>query len=175
MSHRLILILGGARSGKSSFAIKFAGEKAGKKFYLATAEPLDNEMKERIERHKKERPSSWETIEETKDIPQTLRNLRSKCDVVILDCVTLWLSNLLHEGHDESEILKITEELLSVVKENDYLLVAVSNEVGLGIVPDNGLARRFRDIAGRVNQEIASAADEVYFLLSGIPKRIKES
>lgn len=175
MSHRLILILGGARSGKSSFAMKLAGEKTGKKFYLATAEALDNEMKARIERHKKERPSSWETIEETKDILQTLKNLRSKCDVVILDCVTLWLSNLLHKGHDEPEILKITEELLSVVKKNDYLLVAVSNEVGLGIVPDNELARRFRDIAGRVNQEIASAADEVYFLLSGIPKRIKES
>lgn len=173
MAGRLNLILGGARSGKSSFALDLAGKKGKEKFYLATAEALDEEMKERIEHHKKERNSSWKTIEEALDIAGVFKKLGSQCDVVVVDCMTLWLSNLLHHGCDEKAVSGRTRELLDTIKENDYLVIAVSNEVGMGIVPDNRLARDFRDLAGRLNQEMAAAADEVYFLISGIPQKIK--
>ena len=175
MTERLSLVLGGARSGKSSFALKLANRKGKEKFYLATAEAFDEEMKKRIEHHKKKRTGSWKTIEEALDITGVLKKLRSQCDVVVIDCMTLWLSNLLHQGYDDEAIAIKTKELLDTIKGNDYLLIAVSNEVGMGIVPDNKLARDFRDLAGRLNQEMAAAADEVYFLLSGIPQKIKSS
>lgn len=175
MTARFVLILGGARSGKSSFAMGLAEKGKGKKIYLATAEALDDEMRERIEKHKKERPPSWKTVEEPEHIPKALRELRTECNVVVLDCITLWLSNLLHSGYDEKKVWEKIKEFQSVVKENDTMLLAVSNEVGLGIVPDNPLARRFRDLAGKVNQKLAEAADEVYFLVSGIPQKIKSS
>lgn len=175
MTKRFVLILGGARSGKSSFAMELAEKKKGQRFYLATAAALDDEMKERIEKHKKERPPSWKTVEEPEHIPKALKELRTECSVVVLDCITLWLSNLLHSGYDEEKIWEKIKEFQGVVRENDYMLLAVSNEVGLGIVPDNPLARRFRDLAGRVNQKLTEAADEVYFLMSGIPQKIKSS
>lgn len=140
---------------------------------MATAEALDDEMREKIKRHKRDRPSSWETIEETEDISKILKGLRFRCSVVVFDCITLWLSNLLCKGYGEEEVLERIRNILDIVKKSDYSLLAVSNEVGMGIVPGNKLARQFRDIAGKVNQEIAKAADEVYFVFSGIPKRIK--
>lgn len=173
MSGKLKLILGGAKSGKSSFAMELAEKIPGEKIYLATAQALDDEMKEKIKRHKKDRSSSWETIEETEEISQILKGLRFQCSVVVLDCITLWLSNLLHKGYDEGEVFEIIKKFLDTAKKSDYSLLAVSNEVGMGIVPKNKLARQFRDIAGKINQEIAKAADEVYFVFSGIPKKIK--
>jgi adenosylcobinamide kinase/adenosylcobinamide-phosphate guanylyltransferase len=173
MTERLNLVLGGARSGKSSFSLELAGKKGKEKFYLATAEAHDEEMKKRIEHHREKRAGSWKTIEEPLDITNVLKKLRSRCDVVVIDCMTLWLSNLLHQGYDDETIAIKTKELLDTIKGNDYLVIAVSNEVGMGIVPDNRLARDFRDFAGRLNQEMAGAADEVYFLISSIPQKIK--
>ncbi|MBF0329523.1 MAG: bifunctional adenosylcobinamide kinase/adenosylcobinamide-phosphate guanylyltransferase [Nitrospirae bacterium] len=166
----ITFIIGGARSGKSSFALKKASDKQGKKAYIATAQAFDAEMKERIEKHKKERSSDWECFEEPLEIAALLKNIQGRYEVILLDCLTLWLSNMmLAEKNIEDEI----ESLVSSIKGNKSSLFFVSNEVGLGIVPDNPLARRFRDLAGTLNQSIAAVADEVYFVAAAIPMKIK--
>ncbi|MBI5894359.1 MAG: bifunctional adenosylcobinamide kinase/adenosylcobinamide-phosphate guanylyltransferase [Deltaproteobacteria bacterium] len=168
---RLIFITGGCRSGKSAYALKLAESMKGKKAYLATGEPLDKEMSERIKKHKKERGNSWATIEEPINIINIIRK-NKKYDVILLDCLTLWISNMLCKSeirNPKSEILK----LISACKDKKFTIIIVSNEVGLGIVPDNKVAREFRDIAGYANQSIAKKADEVYFVVSGIPIRLK--
>lgn len=185
---KIVFITGGARSGKSSFAMKEASKIHGKRLYIATAEPLDDEMKERIERHKKERPGDWDTVEEPMNIAEVMREAPKEYDVMVLDCLTLWMSNLLIRVHNTEDSTQIIEteigNLLDTVKmlKNSSLpdsapsncsLYIVSNEVGLGIVPDNKLARMFRDYAGMLNQRIAEIADEVYMVLAGIPLRIK--
>ncbi|MBI5681996.1 MAG: bifunctional adenosylcobinamide kinase/adenosylcobinamide-phosphate guanylyltransferase [Deltaproteobacteria bacterium] len=179
----MIFILGGCRSGKSVFALKLAESMKGKKAYLATGEPLDDEMTERIKRHKKERGRVWTAIEEPVNIIDVIKK-NEKYDVILLDCLTLWISNLMHEKtgargekhafHGQgASIEKTIEKFISVCKKTKYNLIIVSNEVGLGIVPDNPLARQFRDMAGYTNQNLAKTADEVYFLVSGIPMRLK--
>jgi len=170
---RTVFITGGARSGKSSFALREAAAAGNRKVFLATAESLDEEMADRIARHREERGGDWDTIEEPLQIEQILRDVRVKYDAVVVDCLTLWVSNLMQRNHNVAEK---TDKLVDTLRDRNGqagTVILVSNEVGMGIVPDNELARQFRDNAGMVNQKIAQAADEVYIVASGIPVRIK--
>ncbi|MDI6802106.1 MAG: bifunctional adenosylcobinamide kinase/adenosylcobinamide-phosphate guanylyltransferase [Thermodesulfovibrionales bacterium] len=168
----LVFILGGARSGKSGFALERASACPGKKVYIATAQALDEEMKERIEKHQKERSSEWSCIEKPLQITGVIKSISDKCDVILLDCLTLWLSSMmLTDKNIESEIASFIDTLRNTHHTSHIFIV--SNEVGSGIVPDNELSRRFRDWAGYLNQKVAKAADEVYLVTAGIPLKIK--
>jgi adenosylcobinamide kinase/adenosylcobinamide-phosphate guanylyltransferase len=173
MSHKIYFITGGARSGKSSFAEKLAGAQAGKRAYLATAQALDPEMAARIEKHRKDRDTAWDTYEEPIAVAELLKKLSGRYDVVLLDCLTLWLSNVMAHTDSDGAVTSRSEDLVAAIKEFNGACIIVSNEVGLGIVPDNPLARRFRDFAGILNQQVAFAAHEVYFTAAGIPVKIK--
>ncbi len=171
----LIFITGGARSGKSKLALKLAERTGGKVAFIATAQAGDDEMAERILIHKKSRPKEWTTIEEPIDIPSAISKVADH-DVAIIDCLTLLLSNLMLEdnGLDETDgILDEMEDLVKASGSFEGTVIIVSNEVGMGIVPENELARKFRDLAGRANQIMANAADEVYLCVSGIPVKLK--
>ena len=174
MNNKLIFITGGARSGKSRFALKLADAIEGRKVFLATAEALDEEMKSRIETHQKERPSGWDTIEETTQLSKALIACNGQFDVVLIDCLTMWISNFLLNGtHDESHILKEVKQLISSCRNVNGTVLVVANEVGLGIVPANRLARNFRDTAGKANQEMAAVADDVYLVIAGMSLTLK--
>jgi adenosylcobinamide kinase/adenosylcobinamide-phosphate guanylyltransferase len=173
VANKIYFITGGARSGKSTFAEKLASGIAGKRAYIATAQALDAEMAARIEEHRKNRGDSWDTFEEPLAIAELVRKLNGRYDLVLLDCLTLWLSNVMAREDDDSAVISRADELASAFAEFTGSCFVVSNEVGLGIVPDNPLARRFRDLAGVINQRMAHAADEAYFLAAGIPMRIK--
>jgi adenosylcobinamide kinase/adenosylcobinamide-phosphate guanylyltransferase len=167
------LVLGGARSGKSAFAQAAAEAKAsesgGRLVMIATAQAFDSEMAERIARHRDDRGSAWTTLEAPLDLSGTLANLRAS-DIVVVDCLTLWLSNLML---DERDVAKAAAELGATAEQFDGALWLVSNEVGFGIVPDNALARRFRDEAGRLHQALAQAADAVTLVVAGLTLRLK--
>lgn len=169
-----VFVVGGARSGKSFFALKLAGSSTptGKRAYIATAEALDSEMAERIEEHKKTRGEGWITIEAPLEVEKAVTGDRGFA-VILIDCLTLWLSNLMGEGYEDGEVLKGAESLASACAKSGALVIAVSNEVGLGLVPENPMARRFRDLAGRANQFFSDKADEVYLVTAGIPLKIK--
>ncbi len=178
---KIIFITGGARSGKSSFALKEASKAAGQKAYIATAEALDGEMKDRIAKHKMERGDEWTTYEEQIKVSDVLVDLKGKYAAVLLDCLTLWLSNVLlsaemssqeHQSPEDS-INGFIEGLKGLNSPDRFNLFIVSNEVGMGIVPENKLARKFRDLAGTLNQKVAEIADEVYLVTAGIPLKIK--
>lgn len=169
----ITFVLGGSRSGKSRFAVKLAKRKARNVAFIATCLPKDLEMKKRIAIHKKTRPSYWRVFENPKDIPSLLKQIGSKFEVIIIDCLTLLVSNFLLKGHNENSIKDAIDKILKSLKKNKGESIIVSNEVGLGIVPENKLARDFRDITGRINQIVATKADEIFFLVSGIPWRIK--
>jgi adenosylcobinamide kinase/adenosylcobinamide-phosphate guanylyltransferase len=173
MSNKIYFITGGARSGKSAFAEKLASELAGKRAYLATAQALDPEMAARIEKHRKDRGLAWDTYEEPLAVAELLKKLSGRYDVVLLDCLTLWLSNVIAHTNGDDVVSFRSEELVSAIKDFSGGCIIVSNEVGLGIVPDNPLARKFRDFAGILNQRVAQTADEVYFTAAGIPIKIK--
>jgi len=178
---RMILILGGARSGKSRHALRLAREQAreGQVVYLATAEAGDEEMAQRILRHRRDRCPGWRTVEVPRDVTPSVVELGAEAAVIILDCVTLWISNLLlAEGEEaaagrEEAILDQVKALVRAVREADAHVLLVANEVGLGVVPPTRLGRIFRDIAGQANQLLAQAADEVYLMWAGLPQRIK--
>ena len=171
---RLILVLGGARAGKSAFALRLAEERLGdgKGCFIATAQALDNEMTERIARHREERSAKWITIEEPYQLDDALLQA-AEFTVVLIDCLTLFVSNWLlrPENAREQTMQTIVERLIARV--DSQTVICVSNEVGLGIVPDNPLARTFRDLLGRVNQQFAAAADEVYLVVAGLPLKLK--
>lgn len=177
MKNRLILVTGGARSGKSLFAEQLVAETASRKFYLATCPVFDGELAERIARHKARREADdWRTIEEQLDLGSALRQAAaSGGDGILIDCLTLWINNLLFEdpGLSEDDMARKAEELVAALREGPPVCVLVINEVGLGIVPESPLSRRFRDLSGRCAQIVAAAADEVYFTVAGIAKRIK--
>ncbi|MDI6892852.1 MAG: bifunctional adenosylcobinamide kinase/adenosylcobinamide-phosphate guanylyltransferase [Actinomycetota bacterium] len=167
----LILILGGARSGKGIFAEKMV--KSFKKVaYLATAEALDEEMLERIENHKKQRPGSWVTLEVPHNLVEAFRRIDSDTEAVVVDCLTLYISNQMTRFSEE-EILEEVSELLDSLETFRGRVIFVSNEVGMGIVPAYRMGRDYRDILGKVNQVIAEVAGEVYLLVAGIPWRLK--
>jgi adenosylcobinamide kinase/adenosylcobinamide-phosphate guanylyltransferase len=163
----LTVLLGGARSGKSVLAIEIADRTGAGVTYLATSPeiPGDDDLAERIASHRAERPSSWTTVEEQLDIVDALA--RVDTDVVILDCLTVWTGNMLHHGRDESAVLAESEAAISVIRDRKLDAVVVSNEVGLGIVPVNELAREYRDVLGRVNQRWVAAADRALFMAAG--------
>lgn len=171
---KIIFVLGGARSGKSSYAIKLAETFGRKVAFIATCQPLDKEMQRRIVLHKKSRSARWQTFEEPQAISSLLKKNRNKFEVILIDCLTLLVSNLLLKNLKEDAIENEINMILSILKKSKAKSIIVSNEVGLGIVPKNRLGRRFRDLAGRINQMVAEKADEVFFMVSGLPLTIKK-
>lgn len=169
----VILITGGCRSGKSRFALDYANRHYEKKIYLATCEPLDEEMARRIELHKKARGPEWQTIEEPITIVDKVRRLGEEAQVILLDCLTLWTSNLLMKWDDEQKIMDEVEQFIETLTKSPLSFILVSNEVGMGIVPAEPIARQFRDLAGTINQKLAAVADTVIFMISGVPMFLK--
>jgi len=174
---QLILILGGARSGKSTFAERLAAQRGQRITYLATATPGDEEMAERIARHQTERSPAWRTVECPLDPAAAIRAHAQDTDCFLLDCATLLVSNLLvaEESSGEETARRALDALLAAYRKAVTDLIIVSNEVGLGLVPEYPLGRLYRDALGRFNQQVAAAADAVYFLVAGLPLEIKNS
>ena len=171
---RISLITGGARSGKSSHAIKLAQAFKGNRFYfIATGQALDIEMATRIEHHKATRPAHFMTVEEPLDPTIALAALEARADGVILDCLTLWISNLMGIGADDDSILKSADRLASALTRASFSSVVVTDEVGAGVVPEYPDGRRFRDLLGWTNQKIAAVANDVLLMVSGYPMRVK--
>lgn len=166
----ITLVLGGARSGKSAHAERLAADASPRRVYIATAQALDDEMAQRIAHHKSRRDSRWRTVEAPLGLSDAIAAEAAPDRVVLVDCLTLWLSNLLLAEHD---IEKEAHALIAALENAAGPVILVSNEVGLGIVPDNALARAFRDHAGRLNQRVAEAADKVVFLAAGLPMALK--
>jgi adenosylcobinamide kinase/adenosylcobinamide-phosphate guanylyltransferase len=165
-----LFVLGGARSGKSRYAQLRAESLTGGLLYIATAQAFDAEMEERIARHRADRGPRWSTLDVPLDLPAAVLANAAPGRVLLVDCLTLWTSNLMFAERDlDAE----TEALATAVTQAAGPVLLVANEVGLGIVPDNALARRFRDAAGRINQAIAAAAEEVQFIAAGLPLRMK--
>jgi adenosylcobinamide kinase/adenosylcobinamide-phosphate guanylyltransferase len=164
-------VIGGARSGKSAYAERLIAGMPGERIYIATAEPGDAEMAERIAEHRRRRDGTWRTVEEPLDLADALLSEAGEGRAVLVDCLTIWLSNLIaaERAHEEEE-----KRLVDALSRVTGPVVLISNEVGLGIVPDNALARSFRDLAGRLNQRIAAAADRVVFLAAGLPLTFKQ-
>jgi len=170
---KLIFILGGARSGKSSFALKLANQAKKGVAFIATCEPKDAEMKKRICLHKNSRPKNWKTFDAPLNPDEVINKIGTKFEVIILDCLTLLVCNYMMQDIKLPAIEKKAEKLLNAIAKIKGNIFVVSNEVGLGIVPENKMARDFRDVAGRINQRFAKEADEVFFMVSGIPWRVK--
>jgi adenosylcobinamide kinase/adenosylcobinamide-phosphate guanylyltransferase len=160
------LIGGGARSGKSRFALERARREGKRLVFIATAEAGDEEMTRRIEQHRASRGPDFTTIEAPIELPAAIRS--AQCDAIVVDCLTLWLANILDRDVDAA-----TQELEDAARASRACVILVTNEVGCGIVPDNALAREFRDRAGILNQRMAEAAPEVYWMVFGQPLRIK--
>jgi len=171
-SSRIIFVLGGAASGKSDVALHLAGAVAPRVF-VATGQPLDVEMAARITRHQATRSSEWETAEVPRELAEWFATHGHRYRTIVLDCVTLWLSNLNGSYATGSAIGQRVEQLLQAIRATTARTVIVSNELGLGLVPAEPPVRAFRDVAGRVNQQIAAEADEVHLVVSGLPLRIK--
>ena len=174
----ITLVTGGVRSGKSRFAEKLALGHGPPFCYLATARALDNEMKERIARHRERRGELWQTIEEPLLLPQTLAATDGTFSCILVDCLTLWLSNLLlsyeEADNDAPEmVMGAVHRLKSTLHNISTPVVLVTNEVGMGIVPESRLGRVFRDLAGEANQMIAASSDSVYTTICGIPLKLK--
>ena len=163
----IVLVLGGARSGKSRFAEGLARDQ---KHYIATAQAFDGEMQERISLHQEQRGKAWTTHEEIFDLPERLAALNSSANFILVDCLTLWLSNVMLAERDWQAA---AHALLSALRISTADVVLVSNEVGLGIVPDTPLGRAFRDAQGRLNQMVAEVADSVVFMAAGLPLVLK--
>ena len=174
----LILLLGGARSGKSTAAERLA-QQGRSVLFVATAEPLDDEMHRRIAFHRRDRPSEWDTLEEPIDLHAALLPVLGRYDMIVLDCLTLWVSNLLianeHVPDVERDILETAGRLLDLVGGSGATWILVSNEVGMGIVPASRLGRVYRDALGWVNQLVASRADRVYLMAAGLALEMKSS
>lgn len=169
---KLVLVLGGASSGKSQAALELAGNAAPKAF-VATGQALDREMAERIRRHQRMRSPDWETMEIPVDLAGWFRKQGQEYRAIVVDCLTLWLSNLGATGVRDDAVNDHVTDLLRAIRRTQALVLLVSNELGLGLVPLGRSARRFRDVAGRVNQRIAAEADEVHFIVSGQTLRLK--
>jgi adenosyl cobinamide kinase/adenosyl cobinamide phosphate guanylyltransferase len=166
------LLLGGARSGKSSFAVRYAAQCGGRVVYLATAPPIDDDMERRIARHREERPADWETIEESVDLIDALDRVDHDTDTLIIDCLTLWTSNMMWHGNADDAIVDAAEESATRCRSRARRVIAISNEVGLGIHPDTALGRRYRDVLGSVNQRWAAAADVALLMVAGRALRL---
>ena len=172
--NELIFVIGGCRSGKSTYAMQTAEKMPAKqKIFIATCVPQDDEMKRRVARHQKERSQKWVTAEAPLDLPEAIRQNSRTADVILVDCLTLWVSNLLMESGDENKIEETVSQFINALEKATCPIVLVSNEVGTGIVPENRLARKYRDIIGLVNQAVAKTAHEVIWMVAGIPVTVK--
>jgi len=196
--NNFIFITGGSRSGKSSHALKLAESLGERRLYIATAQALDAEMAKRIARHRKERGDGWDTAEEPINIVEVIRSATGLSqftdgaewsriigtvplekagyggyDVLLIDCLTLWLCNIMHNDESDDKVFEKIEELVEACKKSLTIIIAISNETGSGIMPDNHLSRRFSDLAGMMNQKMAAAAGQVILTVSGIPMTIK--
>jgi len=181
----VILILGGARSGKSFFAQQLATKLRRRVLFIATATPMDEEMRRRIELHQKTRPSAWRTLEAPTGVAKAMREHIADAEVVILDCLTLLVANLMSPSHDPAELEGVDyeaveremttelEAILGCVEDSSVSLIIVSNEVGAGLVPPYPSGRAFRDLLGEANQFIAERADKVYMMVAGLPLELK--
>jgi adenosylcobinamide kinase/adenosylcobinamide-phosphate guanylyltransferase len=178
------LITGGARSGKSRFAQELALKAGGAVLFVATAEASDDEMKQRIEEHRKTRPATWETLETTTQVGRQVTGNTGKAQTVIIDCITLLISNIfqqysqpngtvIDEAPVEEAVMAEIDELINCIEQSDASFIIVTNEVGLGLVPANKVSRLYRDFLGRANQVLAQHADEVYLLVASVPVKIK--
>jgi adenosylcobinamide kinase/adenosylcobinamide-phosphate guanylyltransferase len=173
--NEITFVIGGCRSGKSRHALDLAKRTSmGNMYFFATCEPHDEEMKQRIKLHKDLRGSSWQTKETPILLPETITEYSHNAGVIIVDCLTLWISNLLLKTDDQEKVFEYVQDLLTALENSKCPVILVSNEVGAGIVPENRLARLFRDLAGFTNQKVAKVADKVIFMAAGIPVAIKE-
>jgi adenosylcobinamide kinase/adenosylcobinamide-phosphate guanylyltransferase len=172
--NRIIFVIGGARSGKSRHAVELAKKSCKKVAFIATAAAGDKEMRERIRLHKASRPRGWKLFEEPGDIGRAVRRAGALCEVILVDCLGLWVSNLLMDNATDKEIEREVKDFIDgIIGTKAAAVIVVSNDVGAGIVPADPLSRRFRDLLGLANQAVASAADEVIFMQAGIPVKIK--
>jgi adenosylcobinamide kinase/adenosylcobinamide-phosphate guanylyltransferase len=168
-----ILITGGARSGKSRFAQKLAAEAGGRVLFVATAEAKDKDMRLRIEAHRESRPAGWKTLEAPLGISEIIDQHIGEAEIVVIDCITMLVANRLLQGRSEELALKEIKAIVDQMGKLEATFILVTNEVGLGLVPDNELGRRYRDCLGRANQILAQHVDEVYLMVAGIPIRLK--
>jgi adenosylcobinamide kinase / adenosylcobinamide-phosphate guanylyltransferase len=174
-THRktVTLVLGGVRSGKSRYAQTLA-ERAARVVFVATARVGDEEMRLKIERHREERPATWVTVEEPLNLVEVLAQRESHCDVVVVDCLTIFAANLLEaEGEDKASTELRIDKLCAALEKTACSVILVSNEVGSGVVPPYPLGRRFRDLLGEINQRVARVADDVLLLVAGLPLALK--
>jgi adenosylcobinamide kinase / adenosylcobinamide-phosphate guanylyltransferase len=167
----LVFVTGGARSGKSTFALNLARATQEPVTFIATAQAFDAEMTERITKHQLERPQDWTTIEAPIDVQSALKQVKTR--VVILDCLSLLVSNLMLENFSEAKIQERIDDMLEIANARDLKLIVVTNEVGSGIVPEYPLGRLFRDVLGRANQTVAAASSEAYLLVAGLSLKLK--
>lgn len=179
---KLVLITGGARSGKSSHALELCEQLGEKRLFIATCPSIDGEMNDRVQRHKQEREGrGWDTVEETVALHKVIRERGDEFDVLLIDCLTLWVNNILYsceklsEQLDDFTIKELTTQWLEASRNTKATVICVTNEVGLGIVPDNALARRYRDLVGTVNQTIGKSADRVTLVSCGVPLHLKNN
>jgi len=172
--NKIMFIIGGCRSGKSTYALQTAEKvPAQRKIYIATCVPQDDEMKQRVAMHQTARSKSWTTVEEPLRLPEAIVQNSRRADVIVIDCLTLWVNNLLMETDDEKQIEETISQLIDTLDKATGQIVIVSNEVGAGIVPENRLARQYRDIMGLANQAVAKTADKVIWMVAGIPVTVK--
>ena len=174
MAH-VTLITGGSRSGKSAHALTLAqaDPKLSRRYFIATAEALDDEMRDRIARHRADRPASFITLEAPLDLSAALIPLHNRADIAVIDCLTLWVANLLGRDQSDLDVFAAADALAASLTTAPFKTIVVTGEVGAGIVPENPLARRFRDLLGWTNQRVARAADEVLLMTAGCPLRVK--
>ncbi len=169
---RIVFITGGTRSGKSRYAVERARKTGDRVVFVATCDPQDGEMERRVAEHREGRLASWTTIEEPRNVARSIGEA-ADCDCIIVECLTLLVTNWLMDGLEDGTILDRAQELMAASQSAACPVIVVSNEVGLGIVPESALGRRFRDLAGTVNQIAAQVADEAYFVVAGIPVKLK--
>jgi adenosylcobinamide kinase/adenosylcobinamide-phosphate guanylyltransferase len=179
---KTVLILGGARSGKSRLAVEMAQKRGGDVLFVATAEARDDEMKQRIAAHRRVRPAGWKTLEAQTHIGKLITQNIGKARTVIIDCITLLVNNIFEQCGEKANATMLEKaveteikELLECIEKSEALFIIVSNEVGLGIIPADSVSRLYRDLHGRANQRLAALADEVYLLVAGLPVAIKKS
>jgi adenosylcobinamide kinase / adenosylcobinamide-phosphate guanylyltransferase len=167
------LVLGGARSGKSRYAQQLA-EQSRRVVFVATAKASDDEMRVKIQRHREDRPKDWLTVEEPLELPKVLAQYELECDVIVVDCVTLFAANLLEAGGEDGVVIESrVEALCEALRTVQCAVVVVSNEVGSGVVPEYPLGRRYRDLLGEINQRVARVADDVVLMVAGLPLALK--
>lgn len=170
----ITLVTGGARSGKSRYAVETAMA-FPRRVFLATAVPFDDEMRERIAKHRAERGDAFRTVEEPEDLASALRAVSSDADVILIDCLTVWLGNLMHRYGADKTWYPAIDALLAALARPPCRIILVTNELGMGLVPETPMGRRYRDIAGTVNSRVAALADRVVLMVSGIPVVVKDA